>query len=287
MLIFAKDIYERNPRVQREADHPELAKYMEYQRQLFPYTIVRAGLDLAYKELDDILNYVENDHQKPEGSQRDSYPADVPAWYRDRFPWSASFLSMEDMHSLMVTLIQSLDSFRTFERGTTYQWVILYDATHNIVRVYNDLLKTNPNGARDIRLSREVEVDFDDFINTYWPHLEFMILSKPDYPHRRLMERNHEIEEAIKAQLADGASPLKALEDAAKQYSFAPGTLPLLRRDPVTPDVAILEEVPIESNPYNPIQEPTPPDAPIPNVPWVEAEYELNFLSNRGMATKE
>jgi len=285
MLIFAKDISKREPRLQREADHPELAQYMDYQRKLFPYTILRAGLDLAYKELDDILNYVENDHQKPEGSQRDTYPADIPAWYRDRFPWTASFLSMEDMHGVMVTLIKAMDSFRTFERANTYHWVVLYDATHNIVQVYNGLLKTNPEGARDIRLSRDVDVDFDDFITNYWPHLEFMILSKPDYPHRRLMERNAEIEEFLTAQLADGIAPLTALEDAATRFQFAPGTLPLLRRDPVSSQQAALEELPIEYNAFEALEAITPNDHPIPGVPLAEAEYELNFRHNQRVST--
>ena len=42
---------------------PDLKSYMEYQRKLFPYTVVRAGLDLAYKEVDDILNFVDNDYR--------------------------------------------------------------------------------------------------------------------------------------------------------------------------------------------------------------------------------
>ena len=90
---------------------PALREYMEYQRKLFPYTVIRAGLDLAYKELDDVLNYIDNDHQKPEGSMREDYPSDIPDWYRQQFPWSGSFMEMEDMHSLLVLLIKAMDSF--------------------------------------------------------------------------------------------------------------------------------------------------------------------------------
>ena len=60
MLIFAKDIGKRDHKHALEDKLPELKQYMEYQRKLFPYTIVRAGLDLAYKELDDILDFIEN-----------------------------------------------------------------------------------------------------------------------------------------------------------------------------------------------------------------------------------
>ena len=52
MLIFAKDITEREHKHSREGQDPELKAYMEYQRKLFPYTIVRAGLDLASTALE-------------------------------------------------------------------------------------------------------------------------------------------------------------------------------------------------------------------------------------------
>ena len=41
MLIFAKDIGERDHKHAREADNQALHEYMEYQRKLFPYTIIR------------------------------------------------------------------------------------------------------------------------------------------------------------------------------------------------------------------------------------------------------
>ncbi|MDP7611153.1 MAG: hypothetical protein QGH62_01780, partial [Nitrospinaceae bacterium] len=84
MLIFAKDISQRDFVHSAEDRDPDIKEYMSYQRSLFPYTIVRAGLDLAYKELDDILNYVENDNQPPADSNRQEYPSDIPGWYRTR-----------------------------------------------------------------------------------------------------------------------------------------------------------------------------------------------------------
>ncbi|MFQ5443430.1 MAG: hypothetical protein ACE5EK_02315 [Nitrospinales bacterium] len=60
MLVFAKDITQKDYHSAREEGNPGFKEYMDYQRKLFPYTIIRAGLDLAYKELDDILEYIEN-----------------------------------------------------------------------------------------------------------------------------------------------------------------------------------------------------------------------------------
>ncbi len=233
MLIFAKDISNRDHKHSREDQDAELKTYMEHQRKLFPYTVVRAGLDLAYKELDDILQYVDNDHQPPADASRQDYPADIPEWYRLRFPWTSAFLKMEDTHFVLVTLVKAMDSFRTEETPNTFHLAVLYDAVHNIIEVYNGLLKEAQDRARDIHLSQNVKVNFDDFINNYWPHLDFMILSKPDFPHAFHMQRTRKIEDEIKEMMADGVEPLTALEDAAEKFDLDPTTRTLLRRDPV------------------------------------------------------
>ena len=280
MLIFAKDIGERDHKHAGEAENPELREYMEYQRKLFPYTVIRAGLDLAYKELDDVLNYIDNDHQKPEDSMRDEYPADIPEWYRQQFPWAGSFMAMEDMHSLLVILIKAMDSFRTYERGNAYHWAVLYDTTRNIVRVYNELLSADAAHARDIQLSQGVAVDFEDFINNYWPHLEFMVLSEPDFHHARLMEPVRKVEDTIKEAMAEGEAPLTALEQAAKKHSLDPATLPLLRRDPVSPDLAALATLSMKENPYEPLLQKIPASDPSPltALSLIDAEYEKNYI---------
>ncbi len=279
MLIFAKDISERDHKHSREAENPALREYMEYQRKLFPYTVIRAGLDLAYKELDDILNYIDNDSQKPEGSMREDYPSDIPDWYRQQFPWSGSFMAMEDMHSLLVMLIKAMDSFRTYEKANTYHWTVLYDSTRNIVKVYNELLSADPAHARDIQLSQGVEVNFEDFINNYWPHLEFMILSKPDFAHTRLMERVQQVEDFVKERMAEGEAPLAVLEQAGKQYGLDPATLPLLRRDPISPDLAALATISLKESPFESLYQAISKgdDLPYLGLSHLDAEYEKNF----------
>ncbi len=286
MLIFAKDIGERDHKHMREADNPALREYMEYQRKLFPYTVIRAGLDLAYKELDDILNYIDNDHQKPEGSMREEYPSDIPAWYRQQFPWSGSFMEMEDLHSLLVLLIKAMDSFRTYEKGNTYHWTALYDCTRNIVKVYNELLSADPAHARDIQLSQGVEVNFEDFINNYWPHLEFMILSKPDFAHTRLMEHVRRVEDFVKEHMAEGEAPLAALEQAGKQFNLDPATLPLLRRDKISPEMAALETFSLKESPFESLTQivANDEDASANGLSVLDAEYEKNFNLLRSQA---
>ncbi|UCD11719.1 MAG: hypothetical protein JSU88_01090 [Nitrospinaceae bacterium] len=242
MLLFAKDITERDHKHPEESESPGLKAYMEYQRKLYPYTVVRAGLDLAYKELDDLLEYIDNDHIPPPGSSRQDYPADPDAWYRSRFPWSSAFLKMEDMHFALVVLVKAMDSFRTWEKAGPCHWPVLYDAVNNIVEVYNGLLAGQPEKARDIRLSNGVAVAFDDFINNYWPHLDFMIFSRPDHPHERHRERKEMIEEAIRNKMGEGLDPILALKAIAAGFGIDPATQALLARDPLkTGDLELKE----------------------------------------------
>ncbi|GJL78562.1 MAG: hypothetical protein NPINA01_15510 [Nitrospinaceae bacterium] len=277
MLIFAKDISERDHKHALEDRDPELKTYMEYQRKLFPYTIVRAGLDLAYKELDDILVYIDNDYQPPADSSRKEYPADVDQWYRARFPWASSFIKMEDMHFALVTMVKAMDSFRTEETPNAYHLAILYDAVHNIVAVYNSMLKENANQARDIHLSSSVPVSFDDFINNYWPRLDFMILSQPDFPHAAHMPRNREIEDAIKNLMADGIEPLKALEQTAGTFDLKDTTLALLRRDSVKTGYLELKSGVQREATYDGLKVEVPEGSHHGKLTVIDASYLANF----------
>ncbi|PIQ97163.1 MAG: hypothetical protein COV67_05645 [Nitrospinae bacterium CG11_big_fil_rev_8_21_14_0_20_56_8] len=243
MLKFALDIDKRD-RVPLPGNASAEERSREtYRNNLFPYTIVRAGLDLAYKELDDILNYIDNGHQPPPDSTRQDWPADIPAWYRERFLWSAHFLDMEDLHGLLVVLIKAMDSFGTRQGMNAWHLMVLYDCVQNIAALYNHLLENDPAKARDINLSKGTVVDFDDFINRYWPHLDFTLLSRPDFPHLPHMKRKETIEAKIQEYIDEGNEPLAALEMAGKELQLEPATMALLRRDRL--DRRFMEPLPL------------------------------------------
>ena len=277
MIIFAKDITVRDHRHRLEAKLPALKEYMEYQRRLFPYTVVRAGLDLAYKELDDILNYVENDYQPPPDASTQEFPADINSWYSQRFPWTSAFLSMEDMHHLLVVLIKAMDSFRTHEAVNAYHLIVLYDCVHNIVALYNKLLEESPERARDITLSKGTPVNFDDFINNYWPDLDFMILSKPDYPHARHSVRKQNIESALHQYLEEGESLLEALAKVSEPFAMEKAVLALIRRD--APDKRDYELVfkALEGNYFEPLHKKTVEHSEHGTLSVLDADYLESF----------
>jgi hypothetical protein len=277
MLIFAKEIGQREHHHELEEKLPELRQYMEYQRKLFPYTVVRAGLDLAYKEVDDILNFIDNDNRPPADSNRQEYPSDVDQWYRSRFPWTSAFLKMEDMHYILVTLIKAMDSFRTHETASAYHWPVLYDCAHNIVQVYNSLIRDDPDNSRDIHLSNGVEVNFDDFINNYWFDLDFMIFSQADYPHARHQKRKDSIEEEIKDIMSEGVEPLVALDKLEPPLKLSDSTLKLLRRDPVETRYLELKSTTETGTQFDRIYKETVEDPQHGKLSVIDADYLINF----------
>jgi hypothetical protein len=106
-----------------------------------------------------------------------------------------------------------------------------------------------------------------------------MILSKPDFPHTRLMERVQQVEDFVKERMADGEAPLVSLEQAGKQYGLDPATLSLLRRDPISPDLAALQTFPLKESPFEFLSQTISDsdDSPFAGLTLLDAEYEKNF----------
>jgi hypothetical protein len=277
MLIFAKDISNRDFIHSAEDQDLEVKKYMDYQRCLFPYTIVRGGLDLAYKEVDDILNYLDNGNQPPSDSNRQEYPSDISEWYQTRFPWSANFIKIEDMHSILVILIKAMDSFRTHEKMNTYHLMVIYDSVVNIMELYNNLLKESPEKARDIHLSQGKPVCFDDFINNYWPHLDWMILSQPDFDHAKHLERKQKIELEIQQRMADGEEPIKALKKTSEQFNIDQSSLHLLSRNKILQVFFGLESISLDKTPYSLLSEEVDSGTTFGIMPRIDSEFLINM----------
>jgi len=275
MLIFAKDIRKKGHKHSREEIDPGLKEYMDYQRSLFPFTIVRSALDLAYKDIDDLLSYVDNNYRPPDDSQRKEFPEDIPGWYQDHYPWASHFMDMENAHSMLVVLITAMENTRVLGIMNAYHWMVVYDVVRNMVKFHNDLLSFSREQADTLRLSKGVAIDFDDFVNNYWSRLDFMIMSKPDYPHARLMERNREIEKEIQKLMAEGDTPETALGKIAQLFGLDEYALACLRHDPM--NAKLMELSPAEEDPYVHLYQALPGNPPIGEISVIDAEYAMNY----------
>ena len=147
---------------------------------------------------------------------------------------------------------------------------------HNIIQVYNSLIREKPDQSRDIHLSNGIEVDFDDFINNYWLNLDFMVFSKADFPHKRHMQRNESIEEAIRHRMAEGEKPLVALENLEPDLKPDEVTLKLLRRDPVETRFLELVSQPETGKQYQNIHEKKVETSEHGKISMIDAGYLAN-----------
>ena len=180
------------------------------------------------------------------------------------------------MHYVLLTLVKVMDCFRTHETGNSYHWTVMYDSVHNIIQVYNSLIREKPDQSRDIHLSSGVEVDFDDFVNNYWLNLDFMIFSQADFPHARHMKRKATIEEAIQQRMAEGEEPLVALEKLESNLKIDEATLKLLRRDPVETRFLELISHPETGKQYDNINKEFVENPQYGKIPIIDADYLVN-----------
>jgi hypothetical protein len=93
------------------------------------------------------------------------------------------------------------------------------------------------------------------------------------------MERVQQVEDYVKERMADGEAPLATLEQAGKQYDLDPATLPLLRRDPISPDLAALETFSLKESPFEFLYQSVKQsdDSPATGLSFLDGEYEKNF----------
>ena len=178
-----------------------------------------------------------------------------------------------------------MDSFRTYEKMNSYHLMVIYDSSFNIIELYNSLLKESPEKARDIHLSQDEPVFFDDFINNYWPHLDWMILSQPDFEHAKHLERKQKIELEIQERMADGEEPIKALKNTSKQYNIDESSLELLGRNKVLQNFLDLETISLDETPYNLLCEEVDSDTKYGLMPLIDSEFLINMRHQKKSRT--
>ena len=155
--------------------------------------------------------------------------------------------------------------------------MVLYDVVHNVVVFYNELLTFSPDRATDIKLSQKTPIKFGDFINNYWIKLDFMVMSKPDYSHDRLLSKNRPIEGAIRELINDGNNPADALEKVAKKFTIETATLSCLRHEKVTVKMLELRSAPMNEDPYGVLRGPCVDNAELKGLTNLDADYFYNY----------
>jgi len=208
MLAFAKDITQNKPRHPEEDKNSELKEYMDYQRKLDHERLI-------YHSLDHAKTYLQENIQTP-GENQEKLKKD----FQQAFPLSHRFADADTLLLMLRKLVNSHNSTNNWYRMNAYYHALVFDCMNRFIRVYNGLLREAPQKAEDYKISRRVEVDFDDWANLYFYDLDFHIGKDLEYTHYPFPKRNAAIQAEMEKEIREGKSHELALQAVKEQFEI-------------------------------------------------------------------
>ena len=91
------------------------------------------------------------------------------------------------------------------------------------------------------------------------------------------MDRKQKIELAIQQKIGDGEEPIKALEEMGRQFNINESSLHLLRRDNILQKFFELEPVPLNTNPYDVLNEEITSGTKFGIMSRIDSEFIINM----------
>ena len=221
MLAFAKDITKNQPSISKESESDELKQYMNYQRKLNHERLVFHSLDYAKTHLQ--LNIQKLGKNEEE----------LRVYLENAFPVSHAFADAETLMVLLRKLVNSHNANNNWYRMNSYFHALVFDSMKRFVKIYNQLIKTSPDKAKDYGASDGVEIDFDDWSYLYFPDLDFHIGRDLGYTHYPFATRNKSIEEEISQTMKSGSSREESLKIVKDNYEMDETSIKILLGKPI------------------------------------------------------
>ena len=220
MLAFALDITQNKPKSSKESDNDELKQYMDYQRKLNHENLVRHSLEFAKSQLEE--NIESSEAAKP--SQ----------FLKTVFPISHQFADVETLMLMLRKLMNSQNSANNWYRMNSFFHAVVFESIKDFVKVYNQMLVSSPDKAKELGVSDGVEVDFEDWSYLYFPDVDFHIGKSLGYTHYPFAKRNKAIEEKWQEVVKKGKSKEEALKEIQADYEIDDTSVKILLGQKVT-----------------------------------------------------
>jgi hypothetical protein len=221
MLAFAKDTRVTDHVHPEEKNNSKLKEYMDYQRSLNHDLIVYHSLDHAKAFLQRNIDESASDRQK------------VQEYLEKAFPSSHGFADADTLLLMLRKLINAQNSTSNWYRLNEFYFAVVYDCLDRFIKIYNRLLKENPEKAKDYNLSPGVEIDFDDWVQLYFHSLDFLIGRPFEPTHFMFRRRNRAVEEALQAEMRGGKSKNEALDKIQGEFEIDPSAIKILRGEKI------------------------------------------------------
>lgn len=220
MLAFAKDITKTDHIHPEESNDPKLKEYMDYQRKLNHEMLVYHSLDHAKIYLQRAL-----DGEKEE---------EIKDFVKSAFPMSHTYANSDKILLMLRKLINGHNSTNNWYRMNSFYQTIVYDCIERFCKIYNQLLKEDPDKAESYNVSKNVEVDFDDWVQLHFFNLDFMVGRPPQYTHYLFIRRNRAIEGSLKKEMENGSSKKDALDTIKDNFSIEEDAIKTILNQPIT-----------------------------------------------------
>lgn len=246
MLAFAKDISQTDLKHPEEDKNSELKQYMDYQRKLNHERIVYHSLDQAKNGLQQKIQDARGDGEK------------LTPYLKRSFPLAQPFAEAETLLLMLRKLINGHNSSNNWYRMNPYYYALVHDCIKNFVNHYNQLVQKSSEKRADYHISDGMEIDFDDWVNLYFPDLDFHIGKKLEASHYPFAKRNKAIQEDLDKETASGKSLEQALHAIMKDYEIDEASIMVLLNEPISLKHLELFYTSVENPIYeylNPMQE--------------------------------
>jgi len=191
MLAFAKDISEKAPTHPEESKNEKLKDYMDYHRSLNHEKLVFYSLDHAKGFLQKNIGALGNNKKKLEEYAEKAFPVSY-----------SHVASIDDLMTMLRKLSNAHNANNNWYRLNPFYLALVYDCINRFCQVYNRLVKENMEKASEYSIYEGdiQEIDFDDWVQLYFPHGDFLIGKKAEHAHFLFFKRI----EAIEKEMAEG-----------------------------------------------------------------------------------
>jgi hypothetical protein len=221
MLAFAKDITKNDHIHPDESKDSKLKEYMDYQRGINHEMLVYHSLDHAKKILQRAM-----DEDKEAGK--------IKAYLESAFPISHMFVDSDKVLLMLRKLINGHNSTNNWYRMNSFYQAIVYDCVECFCTIYNRLLKEAPDKAENYGVSRNTEIDFEDWVQLHFFNLDFLFGRKTQYTHFMFNRRNQTIEKTLTDLMKNGSSKDEALHSIKEDFGIEEDVIKAISNQPIT-----------------------------------------------------
>jgi hypothetical protein len=182
---------------------------MDYQRALDHERLIYHALDYSKTELQNSITKLQGRQEKLED------------YLKNNFPISYKPLKSADTIIFMLRkLINGHNSSNNWYKMNAYYHALAYDCIKCFTAFYNTIIQKNPEEAEEFKISKGIEVDFDDWTHLFFPDLDFHLGKNVDGSQYPFAKRNKAIEENITKEVDAGKSFKEALQVVKEKHDI-------------------------------------------------------------------